>query len=101
MVSGLSSGGVLSAWLSAYAPPGLVRACHYEDPPLFASEVNPVLRPGHPPDHRADLRDVRQVPRRPVGVGDWAGFVANRADELPAWMAAMAEARPPTGRRRT
>ena len=25
IVSGLSSGGVLSAWLSAYAPPGLVR----------------------------------------------------------------------------
>ena len=29
LVSGLSSGGVLSAWLSAYAPPGVIRAAHY------------------------------------------------------------------------
>src|SRR4051794_14403546 len=37
IVSGLSSGGVLSAWLSAYAKPGQVAACCYEDPPLFSS----------------------------------------------------------------
>ena len=30
---------------SAYAPPGFVRAAHYEDPPLFASETNPAY--GH------------------------------------------------------
>ena len=41
VVSGLSSGGVLSAWMSAYARPGQVRGAHYEDPPLFSSEVNP------------------------------------------------------------
>jgi pimeloyl-ACP methyl ester carboxylesterase len=46
IVSGLSSGGVLSAWLSAYAKPGQVRAAHYEDPPLFASEVRPAIGPG-------------------------------------------------------
>jgi pimeloyl-ACP methyl ester carboxylesterase len=40
VVSGLSSGGVLTAWLSAYAKPGQLRGAHYEDPPLFASEVN-------------------------------------------------------------
>jgi hypothetical protein len=40
LVSGLSSGGLLSAWLSAYAMPGTVRACVYEDPPFFSSEVN-------------------------------------------------------------
>src|SRR4249920_1530169 len=45
IVSGLSSGGVLSAWLSAYAKPGQVRAAVYEDPPLFASEVRPRPRP--------------------------------------------------------
>jgi len=38
LVSGLSSGGVLSAWLSAYARPGQIRAACYEDPPLFASQ---------------------------------------------------------------
>ena len=46
IVSGLSSGGVLSAWLSAYAKPGQVLAAHYEDPPLFASEVAPATGPG-------------------------------------------------------
>ncbi len=46
VVSGLSSGGVLSAWLSAYAMPGQVVAAVYEDPPLFASEVRPAVAPG-------------------------------------------------------
>jgi pimeloyl-ACP methyl ester carboxylesterase len=46
IISGLSSGGVLSAWLSAYAKPGQVRAALYEDPPLFASEVRPAIGPG-------------------------------------------------------
>ena len=45
-MSGLSSGGVLSAWLSAYAKPGQVVAAVYEDPPLFASEVRPAVAPG-------------------------------------------------------
>src|SRR6516225_5029331 len=38
-VSGLSSGGLLSAWLSAYAPPGTVRAALWEDPPFFSAEL--------------------------------------------------------------
>jgi pimeloyl-ACP methyl ester carboxylesterase len=35
IVSGLSSGDVLSAWLSADAKPGQVIGAHYEDPPLL------------------------------------------------------------------
>ena len=46
VVSGLSSGGVLSAWLSAYSKPGQIVAAVYEDPPLFASEVRPAVAPG-------------------------------------------------------
>src|ERR1700690_4232878 len=46
IVSGLSSGGVISAWLSAYAMLGTVRGAHYEDPPLFSSEVNTSCGPG-------------------------------------------------------
>ncbi len=46
IVSGLSSGGVLTAWLSAYAKPGQVIAALYEDPPLFASELRPAMGPG-------------------------------------------------------
>jgi pimeloyl-ACP methyl ester carboxylesterase len=46
IVSGLSSGGVLTAWLSAYAKPGQLIAALYEDPPLFASEIRPAMGPG-------------------------------------------------------
>ena len=46
IVSGLSSGGLLTAWLSAYAQPGQVLAAHYEDPPLFSSQVQPAIGPG-------------------------------------------------------
>ena len=45
VVSGLSSGGVLAAWLSAYAPPGMIRGACYEDPPLFACELTPAYGP--------------------------------------------------------
>src|SRR3546814_209837 len=44
IVSGLSSGGVISAWLSAYAKPGQVIAACYEDPPIFSSELRPADR---------------------------------------------------------
>lgn len=45
ITSGCSSGGVLSAWLSAFAMPGQLRGACYEDPPLFASEISPLY--GH------------------------------------------------------
>ena len=41
IVAGLSSGGTIAAWLSAFAKPGQVRAAVWEDPPLFASELTP------------------------------------------------------------
>jgi pimeloyl-ACP methyl ester carboxylesterase len=92
IVSGLSSGGVLSAWLSAYAPPGLVRAAHYEDPPLFASETNPAY--GH--SIRQSIGPMFAMWSKYLGdqwtVGNWAGMVANVASELPSWMAGF---RPP------
>ncbi len=46
LISGLSSGGVLSAWLSAFAKPGQVRAAVWEDPPLFACETTPAIGQG-------------------------------------------------------
>ncbi len=46
LISGLSSGGVLSAWLSAFAKPGQVRAAVWEDPPLFACETAPAVGQG-------------------------------------------------------
>lgn len=82
-VAGLSSGGVLTAWLSAYAKPGQVRAAYYEDPPLFASETRPAIGPS-----------IRQgMPGRMFtlwskhlghqwSVGDWDGFIRARDAEL-------------------
>ena len=67
IVSGNSSGGVLAAWLSAFAMPGQIRGVHVEDPPLFASEVDSALRARHPPVRgRADVRADEQISRRSV-----------------------------------
>lgn len=87
IVAGLSSGGVLSCWLSAYVPPGLIRAAYFEDAPLFASEVAPAcgfsIRQGY--------GDMFLLMSRFLGdhwsVGDWAGMVAGAPAALPAWMA--------------
>lgn len=74
IVAGNSSGGVLSAWLAAYAMPGQIRAALLEDPPLFACERNPkhghsILQAGGP---------VFKMFNEYLGdqwkVGDWQGF---------------------------
>jgi pimeloyl-ACP methyl ester carboxylesterase len=92
IVSGLSSGGVLSAWLSAYAPPGMIRAAHYEDPPLFGSETTPAY--GH--SIRQSIGPIFAMWSKYLGdqwsVANWAGMVANAASELPP---RMANFRPP------
>lgn len=88
-VSGLSSGGVLSAWLSAYAPPGQILAAHYEDPPLFCSEVNTScgqsLRQGIGPIFAMFAKYLGDQ----WDVGDWRGLVANAPNELHPWMVAL------------
>ena len=89
IVSGLSSGGVLSSWLSAYAPPGLIRAAHYEDPPLFSSQTNPAVGPSI----RQSIGPMFAVYAKYLGdqwdVGNWAGLVANARNEMHPWMAAL------------
>ena len=76
IVAGLSSGGVLSAWLSAFAPNGLLRAAYYEDPPLFASELIPAT--GHSIRQTA-IAAVFSLMADYLGdqwsVGNWAGLV--------------------------
>lgn len=87
IVSGLSSGGVLSAWLSAYAKPGTVRGCLYEDPPLFSSEVNTSCGQSV----RQAIGPMFALFSKYLGdqwsVGDWKGMQAAAKKELPAWMA--------------
>jgi pimeloyl-ACP methyl ester carboxylesterase len=89
IVSGLSSGGVLAAWLSAYAPPGRIVAAHYEDPPLFASQVDPAVGPGIRQSIGAMFRLWSTFLGDQWSIGDWDGAVAAAPDTLPAWLAAV------------
>ncbi|MBB4688738.1 alpha/beta fold hydrolase [Amycolatopsis jiangsuensis] len=76
IVSGCSSGGVLAAWLSAYAMPGQIRGAVCEDPPLFSSE----LAPAHGHGIRQGAGPVFELYRDYLGdqwsVGNWAGLAA-------------------------
>jgi pimeloyl-ACP methyl ester carboxylesterase len=84
LVSGLSSGGVLSAWLSAYAKPGQVLAAVWEDPPLFSAEV----RPACGPSIRQAIGPVFAMWSKWLGdqwsIGNWPGMLAAAPRELPA-----------------
>ncbi len=102
LVSGLSSGGVLAAWLSAYAKPAQVRGAVYEDPPLFASETNPACGPSI----RQGMGPMFAVWSKWLGdqwsVGDWPGSLRAIPREVPpvllGGLAAMADAQsPPPG----
>jgi pimeloyl-ACP methyl ester carboxylesterase len=83
VVSGLSSGGVLSAWLSAYAKPGQVRGTVWEDPPLFSSET----RPAHGQSIRQGIGPLFAMWNKFLGdqwsIGDWTGMLAAAPRELP------------------
>ncbi len=87
IVSGLSSGGVVAAWLSAYAKPGQVLAACYEDPPLYASERAPFVGPGI----RQAVGPMFRLWSTYLGdqwsIGDWDGMIAAAPDVLPAWLA--------------
>jgi len=89
LVSGLSSGGVLAAWLSAYARPGQVIAAVWEDPPLFASELTPLYGPGM----RQCVGPLWALYAKWLGdqwsVGDWDGLLRAAPAELPGWAAGL------------
>jgi pimeloyl-ACP methyl ester carboxylesterase len=88
-VSGLSSGGVLSAWLSAYAKAGQVVAAHYEDPPLWSSETEPATGQGVRQGIGATFRLWSTFLGDQWSIGDWDGLRAAAPDLLPAWMQAI------------
>lgn len=89
IVSGLSSGGVLSAWLSAYAKPGQVLAAVYEDPPLFSSEVRPAVAPGI----RQGIGAMFDLWSTYLGdqwsIGAWDAMREAAPDRLPGWLAGI------------
>ena len=90
IVAGLSSGGVTSAWLSAYAKPGQVLGAYYEDPPLFSSDVRPAVGQSL----RQAIGPVFALMAKYLGdqwtIGDWDGMVAAVPTELPESMALVA-----------
>jgi pimeloyl-ACP methyl ester carboxylesterase len=80
-VSGNSSGGVLAAWLSAYAMPGQIRGVHCEDAPFFTSELNPKY--GH--SIRQSAGPIFELICRYIGdqwsIGDFEGLRAAQAKD--------------------
>ena len=92
IVAGLSSGGVASAWLSAYAKPGQVIGAYYEDPPLFSSDVRPAVGQSL----RQAIGPVFDLMAKHLGdqwsIGDWDGMVAAIPTDLPPWMSIVAGA---------
>ena len=91
IVSGLSSGGLLTAWLSAYGIPGSIRGAIYEDTPLFAAELNPAC--GH--SIRQSTGPAWALHAKFLGdrwsVGDWSDLKAAVRRELPPSLAVMGE----------
>jgi pimeloyl-ACP methyl ester carboxylesterase len=76
IVSGNSSGGILSAWLSAYSMPGQIRGSLLEDPPLFSGELAPL----YGQSQRQSSGPVLELFCRFIGdqwkIGDWKGLTA-------------------------
>ncbi len=83
IVSGLSSGGTIAAWLSAYAAPGQIVAAIYEDTPLFASEANPSCGQSI----RQGMGPMFSLWHKWLGpqwsIGNWEGMLRAMPVELP------------------
>jgi pimeloyl-ACP methyl ester carboxylesterase len=86
LASGLSSGGVIAAWLSAYAAPGTIRGAVYEDPPLFSSQL--VTTCGQ--SLHQTIGPIFHLMSKYLGdqwsVGDWTGMLEAAKTELPDWL---------------
>ncbi|KAI3394226.1 hypothetical protein diail_3001 [Diaporthe ilicicola] len=87
IISGFSSGGVLSAWMSAFAKAGSVIACVCEDPELFASELTPAIGHGIRKSMAAAIFKIRH---KWLGsqwsVGNTDGMHHAMMHELPTWI---------------
>src|SRR5215510_9863858 len=76
IVSGLSSGGLLAAWLAAYGVPGSIRGTLCEDPPFFASEVNPACGDSIRQCAGPFFALLSQFLGDQWSIGDWTGLQA-------------------------
>jgi pimeloyl-ACP methyl ester carboxylesterase len=89
LVSGLSSGGVLSAWLSAYAMPDTILGAVFEDPPLFAAELSPAIGQSIRQGAGPMFGMLHKYLGNQWSVGNWQGLRAAADLELPPTFAAM------------
>jgi pimeloyl-ACP methyl ester carboxylesterase len=87
IVSGLSSGGLLAAWLATYGIPGSIRGALCEDPPFFSSEANTSCGHSIRQAHGAVFALRSKFLGDQWSIGDWAGFKAAATRELPPWLA--------------
>lgn len=74
VTSGCSSGGVISAWLSAFAKPGQLRGAVYEDPPLFACLPSPIIGPSIKQSIGPFFHLMSIYLGDQWRIGDWNGF---------------------------
>jgi pimeloyl-ACP methyl ester carboxylesterase len=88
-VSGLSSGGVLSAWLSAYSMPDTILGAVYEDPPLFAAELSPAMGQSIRQGAGPMFGMLHKYLGNQWSVGNWQGLRAAADQELPPTFATM------------
>lgn len=91
IAAGNSSGGILAAWLAAYAKPGQIRGVVMEDAPVFSSEVSPAF--GQP--IRQTLGPMYKLRNTWLGdqwsIGDWRGLQRALASQMPSWMSMALE----------
>ncbi|WP_228102485.1 alpha/beta fold hydrolase [Nocardia seriolae] len=82
-VSGNSSGGLITAWLAAFAKPDRIRAVVLEDPPVFSAQATPPYGPGM----RQSLGPLFESWSKWLGdqwsIGDWKGMAEALPHELP------------------
>ena len=97
IVSGLSSGGAIAAWLAAYAAPGQIVAAVFEDAPLFVSEANPAVGQSI----RQGIGPMFALWHKWLGpqwsIGDWTGMLHAMPEELPPALLAGLRAMAPAG----
>lgn len=88
VVSGCSSGGLLAAWLAAYAKPGQIRGAALEDPPLFASESSPACGHSMLQSMGPFFAHLNKYLGDQWSIGDWAGMLSAAERELPSYVVA-------------
>ncbi|KAL2201660.1 hydrolase [Sarocladium strictum] len=88
VVCGLSSGGLIAAWLAAYALPGQIIGAVLEDPPIFSSQLSPPVGQSAKQGFAFPLFSAWTKWLGPQwSIGNEDGFKANIGREMPWWFA--------------